>query len=108
MDTINVGNIVPTSGLAGTHHLSTREIPNIIQFSNGFPSILACTSVVTEIHYRPGKELEAEIEFLSPTEWTKELEHLLSDIADTRKGRNKKQTQSSDVAQVAWDKVSAT
>ncbi|KAJ7179183.1 hypothetical protein C8R46DRAFT_1072781 [Mycena filopes] len=64
-------NIVPTSGMR------------------------ACTAVVTEIAYHKKKTIDADVSFLSETEWKEELEILLGDL-----------TLKSD-AGVAWQKVHA-
>ncbi|KAJ7498992.1 hypothetical protein FB451DRAFT_1347396 [Mycena latifolia] len=75
-------NIVPTSGMR------------------------ACTAVVTEIAYHKKKTIDADISFLTETEWKAELEILLGDLVD-EDGNLKRSVDLKSDAGVAWQKVHA-
>ncbi|KAJ7507726.1 hypothetical protein B0H11DRAFT_1968347 [Mycena galericulata] len=75
-------NIVPTSGMR------------------------ACTAVVTEIAYHNKKTIEADVSFLSESEWKDELGILLGDLVD-EDGNLKRTTDLKSEAGVAWQKVHA-
>lgn len=64
----------------------------------------ACTAVVTEISYKPGRSIEGEVSFLSREEWRAELEGLIDDLTDN----DGAQTRAADLrgdAAIAWSKV---
>ncbi|KAF8974240.1 hypothetical protein BDZ97DRAFT_1945601 [Flammula alnicola] len=75
-------NIVPTSGMR------------------------ACTAVVTELAYHNKSTVDADISFLSETEWRQELAVLLHDLVD-EDGNIKRITDLKSDAGVAWQKVHA-
>lgn len=64
----------------------------------------ACTAVVTEISYHTKKTIEADVSFLSETEWRQELTVLLDDLVD-EEGNLKRSTDLRSDAGVAWQKV---
>ncbi|KAG8900084.1 hypothetical protein FRC01_010271, partial [Tulasnella sp. 417] len=66
----------------------------------------ACTAVVTEIGYKPGRSIEADVSFLSREEWKAELQILLEDLHD-EDGKVKAPTDMKSEAGVAWSKVHA-
>lgn len=75
-----------------------RGFPDNLMFTSGMQGVclprrtcsadclitvhLACTSVVTEISYKAGEQLEASVEFLTQQEWEDEVQVLLADIRD--------------------------
>ena len=65
---------------------------------------VACTAVVTEIGHHPKKTIEADVSFLSETEWRQELTVLLDDLVD-EDGHLKRSTDLRSDAGVAWQKV---
>ncbi|KDQ65115.1 hypothetical protein JAAARDRAFT_188367 [Jaapia argillacea MUCL 33604] len=75
-------NIVPTSGMR------------------------ACTAVVTQIAYHDKNTIDADVSFLSETEWREELAVLLEDLVD-EEGYLKRTTDLKSDAGVAWHKVHA-
>ncbi|KAL6302427.1 hypothetical protein BKA93DRAFT_737025 [Sparassis latifolia] len=67
----------------------------------------ACTSVVTEISYHAKHTIDADVSFLSETEWREELIVLQHDMVDEY-GKLKRSTDLCTEAQsVAWSKVHA-
>ncbi|KAG8979124.1 hypothetical protein FRC05_009334 [Tulasnella sp. 425] len=66
----------------------------------------ACTAVVTEIAYKPGRSIEGDVSFLSREEWKAELQILLEDLHDEN-GKVKAPTDMKSEAGVAWSKVHA-
>ncbi|KAF5370055.1 hypothetical protein D9758_001123 [Tetrapyrgos nigripes] len=75
-------NIVPTSGMR------------------------ACTAVVTEIGYHDKNTIDADVSFLSASEWKQELAVLLHDLVDEDGNLRRTNDLKSD-AGVAWHKVNA-
>ncbi|KAL1734274.1 hypothetical protein EV714DRAFT_202750 [Schizophyllum commune] len=75
-------NIVPTSGMR------------------------ACTAVVTEIAYHNKPVIEADVSFLTETEWKQELGILIDDLVD-EDGHLRRLTDLKSDAGVAWSKVHA-
>lgn len=49
-------------------------------------TFLACTSAVTQISYHDKLKIEADIEFISGTDWEEELTKLLEDVRNDRPG----------------------
>ena len=78
--TCSVDNIVPTSGMR------------------------ACTAVVTEIAYHNKPVIEADVSFLTETEWKQELGMLIDDLVD-EDGHLRRLTDLKSDAGVAWSKV---
>ncbi|KAI1792937.1 hypothetical protein LXA43DRAFT_1129135 [Ganoderma leucocontextum] len=76
---------------------------NIVRTSG----MAACTAVVTEIRYNPKNTIEAEIEYLTPSEWKDEVEYLLKDLKDTPDGHVKRRSDLVEEAAVAWEKIYA-
>lgn len=66
----------------------------------------ACTAVVTEIGYKPGRSIEGDVSFLGREEWKAELQILLEDLHD-EDGKVKAPTDMKSEAGVAWSKVHA-
>ncbi|KAG9038318.1 hypothetical protein FRB95_001730 [Tulasnella sp. JGI-2019a] len=66
----------------------------------------ACTAVVTEISYKKGPSIMADVSFLTKDEWKAELDVLLTDLLD-EDGRPRKVTDMRSEAGVAWSKVHA-
>ncbi|KAG9048459.1 hypothetical protein FS837_012833 [Tulasnella sp. UAMH 9824] len=64
-----------------------------------------CTAVVTEIAYKPGRTIEADVSFISREEWKIQLQTLLDDFQD--EDRNVKASITSSEAGVAWSKIHA-
>lgn len=75
-------NIVPTSGMR------------------------ACTAVVTEIAYHSKPTIEADVSFLTETEWKEELGILIDDLVD-EDGHLRRLTDLKSDAGIAWSKVHA-
>ncbi|KAG9018995.1 hypothetical protein FRB90_007375 [Tulasnella sp. 427] len=64
----------------------------------------ACTAVVTEIAYKPGRSIEGGVSFLGRDEWKAELQILLEDLHD-EDGKVKAPTDMKSEAGVAWSKA---
>ncbi|KAG6872791.1 hypothetical protein C0995_006520 [Termitomyces sp. Mi166 len=86
-----------------------RELESLM--SQGAPTTLiavcgACTAVVTELAYHNKPTIDADVSFLSETEWKEELAILLTDLID-EDGNVKRSTDLKSDAGVAWSKVHA-
>ncbi|KAI9653730.1 MAG: hypothetical protein M1821_006924 [Bathelium mastoideum] len=71
----------------------------------------ACTAVVTEISYNESTEnfnkYRAEIEFITPEDWAKELGVLFSDLLDQGGKVSRESTQQDSEASIAYAKIKA-
>ncbi len=76
-----------------------------VEIGPGLLCATACTAVVTEIRYNIRNTIEADIEYLTLSEWKNEVEHLLQDLKDTADGRVKNRHDMVDDEVVAWEKV---
>ncbi|KAL8800998.1 MAG: hypothetical protein Q9200_007076 [Gallowayella weberi] len=70
--------------------------------------VRACTAVVTEISHNHQKTpYRAEIEFIQPTDWEKELKTLFQDLLDSKGKISREHTNDETVAGIAYAKVKA-
>jgi GTPase SAR1 family protein len=71
----------------------------------------ACTAVVTELSYNestdPAKKYRAEIEFIKPDDWEKELRVLFAEIVDDRGQLSRDVSNQDSEAAVAYSKIRA-
>ncbi|KAG0709554.1 hypothetical protein DFH29DRAFT_792939, partial [Suillus ampliporus] len=100
----------PTTMIAvcGATGAGKSSILNSILDDNIVPTsgMRACTAVVTEIAYHAAPTINADVSFLSETEWRQELTVLLDDLMD-EDGNLKRTTDLRSDAGVAWHKVHA-
>lgn len=66
----------------------------------------ACTAVVTEISYKPGPSIEADVSFLTRDEWRDELRILIDDLTENNGGLKKVADSRGDETSVSLSKVS--
>ncbi|KAJ7047442.1 hypothetical protein C8F04DRAFT_7939 [Mycena alexandri] len=104
------GQGVPSTLIAicGATGAGKSSILNAILDDNIVPTsgMRACTAVVTEIAYHKKKTIDADVSFLSESEWKDELEILLGDLSE-EDGTVKRSTDLKSDAGVAWSKVHA-
>lgn len=98
--------IVPTSSTAGSYCITTLSERRTLSAH----TTIACTSVVTRIHFSPTGEYRAQVHFLARAEWVNELEALVADVADSQSGNGDSELAAAsgflgEVAKPAWDKV---
>lgn len=69
----------------------------------------ACTAVVTEISYNEVDEwpYRAEIEFITPADWKRELETLFRDLIDSTGNVSKESSKEDTEAGIAYAKIKA-
>ncbi|KAL6306643.1 Dynamin family-domain-containing protein [Sparassis latifolia] len=100
----------PTTMIAvcGATGAGKSSVLNAILDDNIVPTsgMRACTSVVTEIGYHTKRTIDADVSFLSETEWREELVVLQHDMVD-EDGKVKRSTDMRTEAGVAWSKVHA-
>ena len=65
----------------------------------------ACTAVITEISYHDEPGIRAEVDFLDPAEWEKELTELQEDLRD--QARDNHWDDPDTISGIAWSKINS-